>query len=311
MNKKSDNSEQYQFQCSVVIPTKNRYHFLKDCLKSIMQQEKSNVSTEIIVVDDHSDDDICDLVYSEFPAFPFPLRCIKNVSFGPAAARNTGWRSAKSKYIVFLDDDCIVSKQWLNELVYELKKLPENYVGIGGRILGYGKNFFGDYIDYTGAMCHPGPLDRAAYLVTCNAVYLRIVLVEVGGFNENFPLAGGEDPELSTRIIHKGYMLGKTNNASVYHRHPKSIIAVYRMFWRHGFGRNLYEEYHGINGEHWGSWCFLVRGARNCYKRLKNTRCITNKRKIAYYVLELVRTFAYQIGYKYANKVSFKRAFKA
>lgn len=83
---------------SVIIPFYNQKDWLRAALKSVHEQTYS--STEIIVVNDGSKEDINDII-ADFQDVKF--YCIENS--GPGHARNYGIEKAKGKFIAFLDSD--------------------------------------------------------------------------------------------------------------------------------------------------------------------------------------------------------------
>jgi len=86
---------------SVVIPTRNRWSFLSRTLASALAQE--DVTLEVIVIDDGSDDQTPDRLGAVDDA---RLRVFRHErSLGVARARNTGIERARSAWIAFLDDD--------------------------------------------------------------------------------------------------------------------------------------------------------------------------------------------------------------
>src|SRR5688500_3105591 len=93
---------------SVIIPTHNRAPQLRAALRSVFAQEgRSDLfDLDVIVIDDASTDDTCDVV-REFPLARY-LRF--DVNRGPSAARNAGINVCKGRYVAFLDDDDI----WLS-----------------------------------------------------------------------------------------------------------------------------------------------------------------------------------------------------
>ncbi len=84
---------------SVIIPTYNGTRYLAETVKSAINQTYSE--TEIIVVDDGSEEDIFRVLepYSEY------IKLFRIRNSGPAAARNFGIRNSKGKYIALLDHD--------------------------------------------------------------------------------------------------------------------------------------------------------------------------------------------------------------
>ena len=83
---------------SVIIPCWNQARFLADAVESVVRQTYDN--TEIIVVDDGSDDETS-TVAGSFPA----VCCIRQSKTGLAAARNTGLNASRGAYVIFLDAD--------------------------------------------------------------------------------------------------------------------------------------------------------------------------------------------------------------
>jgi glycosyltransferase involved in cell wall biosynthesis len=90
---------------SVIIPTYNRSKLVTRAIDSALQQTYPNC--EIIVVDDGSTDDTCEVLAS----YKDRIKYIYQENSGHAAARNTGIRAARGKWVAFLDSDDI----WLPE----------------------------------------------------------------------------------------------------------------------------------------------------------------------------------------------------
>ena len=85
---------------SVVIPTYNAVNTIRRALDSVLAQTYEAI-TEIIVVDDGSEDETPDFVRTNYP----DARVIEQENAGAAAARNTGVAAATGEYVAFLDDD--------------------------------------------------------------------------------------------------------------------------------------------------------------------------------------------------------------
>lgn len=97
---------------SVIVPTYNRPDMLKNAIQSILDQTFQNF--EIIIVNDAGQDISC--FAQSFDSQK--IICISHeFNKGLAAARNTGIRAAKGKYIAYLDDDDIYYPEHLETLV--------------------------------------------------------------------------------------------------------------------------------------------------------------------------------------------------
>ncbi len=90
---------------SVVIPYHNSHSTIEETIISVQRQE--GVQVEMIIVDDVSEPSsrhVIDALARKNPQ----IRVIPATGRGPSAARNTGVRAAKGRYIWFLDaDDCL------------------------------------------------------------------------------------------------------------------------------------------------------------------------------------------------------------
>ncbi len=84
---------------SVVVPTFDRAHTLPRALDSILRQ--SLPATEIIVVDDGSQDDTKDLIRYRYPQVHY----LRQPNSGVSSARNRGIGAAGGDWIAFLDSD--------------------------------------------------------------------------------------------------------------------------------------------------------------------------------------------------------------
>ena len=99
---------------SVIIPTYNRRKWLGEILASIALQTLPFNQFEVIVVDDGSSDTTSDIVQQ---VYPFRLRYFYQSNQGDAAARNLGAKQSQADILVFLDDDMILEKDFLANMV--------------------------------------------------------------------------------------------------------------------------------------------------------------------------------------------------
>src|ERR687884_245642 len=49
-----------------------------------------------------------------------PVRVVRTGGRGPAAARNLGWRTARTEWVAFLDDDVVPDPDWYERLAHDL-----------------------------------------------------------------------------------------------------------------------------------------------------------------------------------------------
>ena len=97
---------------SIVTVNYNGERFLRPLLRSLSEQNYSNF--EIIIVDNASSDESVEIIASEYPNARL-IRSSKNLGF--AAGNNLGVKHANGQYIALINNDTIVAKDWLQELI--------------------------------------------------------------------------------------------------------------------------------------------------------------------------------------------------
>ncbi len=229
---------------SLVIPTHNRKDTLRRCLAAATGQCYPDY--EIIVVDDGSMDGTVEMVRRAFPQ----VRYIRQEpNRGPAAARNRGIEAAFGEIIAFTDDDCLLPPDFLSRLADGYRRYPE-VAGVGGYLEApeeiLGSNPFARYEAYvTHQVYHAGSEEYLGGFEcpaggTNSMSYRRAVLLEVGGFDESFPYAAGEDADLKWRVVQRGYRLLYVP-MKVLHLQPYTLRSFWHQHLRHGQGAVHFE----------------------------------------------------------------------
>ena len=177
---------------SVVIPTYNRYHFLKRALESVYAQ--TYTPSEVIVVDDGSTDNTSQII-KDFPQITYLYQANNGVS----SARNTGIKNSKSEWITFLDSDDEWDIDKLKEQVEFHKNNREILIsytdekwirdGVEIKVPKKYKKFGGDIFSECLSHCIIAP---SATIVNKN------LLDKIGLFDENLEVC--EDYDLWLRI---------------------------------------------------------------------------------------------------------------
>lgn len=99
---------------SVIIPTRDRAHLIRRVLDSVYSQTR--LPDEVIVVDDGSKDDTCNIIKSHYPE----VVLLSQKNQGVSSARNKGIETAKFDWIALLDSD----DAWQPEKIeYQMKSL--------------------------------------------------------------------------------------------------------------------------------------------------------------------------------------------
>jgi len=201
---------------SIVIPTYNRASFLEKCLLPLLQQSYPLERYEVIMIDDGSTDDTVSRAQTLVRGWPGVFRLLQQANAGPASARNTGLAASTADIIAFVDSDCAVQHDWLNELVTAIG--ASNADGIGGPIIGGDiDNWVARYLEAVKFYRHRVQHGQVDYLVTTNTAFKRAALLAIGGFAADSPDVWAEDVDLSFKLKAAGYTLAVTNAAPMIH----------------------------------------------------------------------------------------------
>lgn len=104
---------------SIIIPAYNAEKDIDKCLKSV--QEQLFMDYEVIIVNDASEDDTVGSA-SKWIKKDNRIKLVHNVKKGVSSARNYGIKSARGKYISFLDSDDMLSPIFIQTLVTMMEK---------------------------------------------------------------------------------------------------------------------------------------------------------------------------------------------
>lgn len=103
---------------SVIIPVYNKRPFLNKCLESVVNQSYKNL--QIIIIDDGSNDGSKGIIHS-FLKKDKRLVFIEQTHAGVSMARNRGIEVANGEYLIFLDADDELEKDYVELLVNHYK----------------------------------------------------------------------------------------------------------------------------------------------------------------------------------------------
>lgn len=286
---------------SIVMPTYNRSAIVAETLDSILQLDYPFDRLEVLVIDDGSKDDTPTILSRFQSKAPFAFLFFRQQNRGPAAARNLGVNKARGEFIAFTDDDCTAHPQWLNEL---LKGFESEQVGaVGGAVHSRSRNIVARYQEHRQTFAaNLSGAEVPPFVITGNSCYRRDTFLSVGGFDEQIKHPGGEDPDLSWRVVASGWMLRYTPKAVVHHLHETSVRDFYRSYYYYGRGAHYVIQKHGLrkmNGSDHEKWIKILSPRMLAY-HVKQNRNIAKQPwrvAVAFAILDHVREAAWLKGY--------------
>ncbi len=214
-------------EITVVICTRNRYENLKECINSILKNDENLY--EILIVDQSTDDKTENFVKNLKNK---NIRYIKTDTKGLSRARNIAILNVKTKYLVFTDDDCIVTESWIEDILKEYKK-DEKIWGVYGKVLPYGDK------SKDGYFCHcliesdkrsecSNPVIPHNYLGHGNNMSFKTEIFKtVGLYNEKLGagtwMQSGEDTDFIYRVLRKRFKVIYSPIPTVFHNSWKTM----------------------------------------------------------------------------------------
>jgi glycosyltransferase involved in cell wall biosynthesis len=190
------NQNQNNPRLSVIIPCFNLGAFIREAIESV-EAFPGEQTYEIIIVNDGSTDDFTCKVLQDLKSEGYLV--IDQVNQGPAAARNTAIRSAKSEYILPLDADNKIRPDYIQKGIDILDQNPEIGVVYGNAQYFGEKTGVWEMSDFNLTR-----LINANYIDAC-AVFRRSLWEKCGGYDEKMPVFGFEDWDLWLSAARKGY----------------------------------------------------------------------------------------------------------
>jgi len=178
---------------SVIVPCYNGGHFLDQLLSSLAAQTFRGF--EVIVVDDGSGEAETLAKLADLPA---EIRVVRQPNAGLAAARNTGFRSARTNMVLPLDCDDMLEPSYLAETVGALKAAPADigfiftHMRLSGALEGVFKTKF-DRFDQLF-------VNRLPYCM----LFRKSAWEAVGGYDETMR-DGSEDWEFNIRLAQANF----------------------------------------------------------------------------------------------------------
>lgn len=210
---------------SVIILNYNVRYFLELCLQSV-EQAIACIDAEVIVVDNNSMDESCDMIRNKFPN----VKLISNVeNLGFSKGNNIGVQQAQGEYVCVLNPDTVVSEDTFTNLIAfaeqqinlgivgcklidgtgrflpeSKRNLPRPLVALK-KLLGFSNSYYANNLN-------ENDTGEVPVLVGAFMLLKRNLYQQLQGFDEDFFMYG-EDIDLSfrsTKLGFKNYYVGTT-----------------------------------------------------------------------------------------------------
>ena len=228
---------------SIVVAIFNRKDELFELLNSLIAQTDKDF--EVIIVDDGSFVDLLPTVetFKEM----LNIQYFKKPNSGPGLSRNYGANRAKNDWLVFVDSDVIVEKDYIENIKKNLEKT--DCAAFGGADKAHkGFNLLQKAISYSmTSVFTTGGIRGNKKAVTrfqprsFNMGVNKEIFLKIGGFSE---MRIGEDPDLSMTIWENGYQTAFFDDIGVYHKRRTDLGKFSKQVYQFGCARPILNQRH-------------------------------------------------------------------
>lgn len=225
---------------SIVILTYNNIDLTRLCIESLFQYTKYD-PFEVIIVDNNSQDGTR-VFLMELEKQHKNIRLILNeTNAGFARGNNQGAAIAEGEYLVFLNNDTVVTQGWLGRLIDHLN---ESHVGMVGPVTNSSGNESQIPVEYNTlaemhefaaryTAAHQNESFEIGMLPFQCVALRRSVFNEIGTLDEEFGLGMFEDDDYALRLKQKGYKILCAEDVFVHHWGSASFSKIgYSAYWQ-------------------------------------------------------------------------------
>ncbi len=190
---------------SIIIAVYNQLAYTKQCWEAI--RKHTSLPFELIIVDNASADGTADFLKG-IDAFVI----VNDENQGCSVAWNQGIRASHGNYVVIMNNDVLVTPDWLKALIHFMEKMEHGIVSPSVRegnsnydLITYSRNFT--------KLCRSASRSQ---VLGCCMLIRRSVFNKIGLFDEQF-FVGHEDIDFIWRCKQAGFTVGMTGSAFVHH----------------------------------------------------------------------------------------------
>ncbi len=202
---------------SIIILCWNSLEYTKKSIESI--SKNTNLNYQLVIVDNGSTDGTSQYLMTMLNEKDLLIRNAKNIGF--PAGNNLGARVATGEYLLFLNNDCEVEPNWLEQLIISSK---EEGVGLVGASLGFLAREDRKKMLYYKGICKNAD-ELMSYLEGWCLLMRRKDFFSLEGFDIQFSPFFSEDADLSFKCKERGLKIKRLPDpVPIRHHRSKSVM---------------------------------------------------------------------------------------
>jgi glycosyltransferase involved in cell wall biosynthesis len=275
---------------------KNSAKILRTAFHSITIQDYSHKLIKLVIVNDNSTDNTLTLAKEFAQETDISTLVISSSGEGLGTARQIVVDNAEGDYIVWIDDDLVLTSDYVKNQVEFMEKNPN----VGAARGGYddvSTNHIVDIINY--ALLVPSKQSKLKTIGTGGSIFRLKALEKINGFDVQIKGAG-EDQDVSHRIRESGWKLAINDSSRLHQKYPPTTPkSLWKKNFGYGYGNHfLFHKYKNQKSlmQYFPPFALLVglRMTRQIYR-------VTKMKKV--FVFSILYSFA-----MFAQSIGFERS---
>lgn len=225
---------------TIGICVKNGGNVVAGAIESILRQDFPLENVEVIFVDDGSTDDTLQIIHRYLPKMHMRTRVFHHDWKGLGYSRNVVVKNAMGDYILWVDADMVLMKDFVRKQVEFMEKNPDVAIAKGRYALHHESCLvaFLQNVDSLMELMSLTPTDQSQPLGTGGAIYRTEAIRKIGGF-DNKIVGVGEDMDAEYRVRKLGWQL-KVSESEFCEKRRNSWRALWsENFWHGSGGRRI------------------------------------------------------------------------
>ena len=222
---------------TIGVCVRNSARTIRETIESIVGQDFPHELMEVIFVDDGSEDETFSIIKEYAQKIDMQVKILRHNWRGLGYSRNRVIENAEGDYIIWIDGDMVVRRDFVRRQVDFMEKNQKVAIAKGFPEIASGKNLISD-LENIGLVTHSylnRGVSTSKALGAGGSIYRVRVLREIGGFDVNMSGAG-EDIDVEERIRKAGWITYLGVPALFFERPKDSLLSVWREGVWYGYG---------------------------------------------------------------------------
>jgi glycosyltransferase involved in cell wall biosynthesis len=229
---------------TIGVCVKNNALTISETIKSIIRQDFPCELMELIIVDGYSNDGTLFIIENHLKNSEIRFKIFRERE-GLGGARQIVVDNAEGEYIVWVDGDMVLSKNYVNELVKYMDQHFDVGISKGKQSFDFASNLLGTLEAYSraiGKIVHfsSDRAERSGVLGTSGAIYRTKVIKTVGGFDKDIR-GYCEDWDVELKLRDAGWSLKLVDAEYLdYERCGITLKSLWNRYWRRGYDTHYF-----------------------------------------------------------------------